>query len=384
LAATFQNWNFGASVSWELDVWGRFRRAIESADAALESTVENYGAVLVSLDAEVATAYVDIRTLQRQLAYLRGNVEVQKGSLQLSQAQADEGQTDYSGVYLATSNLKSTQASIPALEANMRQANNRLCTLLGRPTTDLLPELGDAPIPSPPPELALGIPANLLRRRPDVRAAERNLAAQSAQIGIAEAELYPQLVLRGEIGVQAEHFSKLWRGDSFTYAAGPSFTWNILNYGRLINNVRFQEAAFQELIATYQNTVLTANQEVEDAVVTYLRTQEEVQFRSENTDALEKALELAMIQFKEGAIDFTQVFVLQSELVLAQDQLAASEGDVIASLIEVYRALGGGWEPLPPEEIASLRGPDAEEPPGPATTQPNEPSSDEDDEQGAG
>jgi NodT family efflux transporter outer membrane factor (OMF) lipoprotein len=350
--SVFNNWRFGASISWELDIWGRFRRAIESADAALEASVDDYGAVLVSLTAEVATAYVDIRTAQLRLEYARRNVEIQKGSLELSEIQAREGKSSDIGVYLGRSNLRATESTIPSLEISLRQANNRLCTLLGRPTADLIEQIGTNGLPSAPPELALGIPADLLRRRPDVREAERNLAAQSAQIGIAEAELYPQFVLNGSISLQAERFKQLWHGNSFGYSAGPSFTWNILNYGRLVNNVRFQEAAFQELVATYQNTVLTANQEVEDALVAFLQTQEQARFLAENVKALQGALKLALIQFTEGNIDFTAVFVLQTNLTLAQDQLGLVEGDVILSLINVYKALGGGWEVFPsPEKL---------------------------------
>lgn len=352
--STFNNWRFGATVSWELDIWGRFRRAIESADASLEASVANYQSVLVSLIADVATAYIDLRTAQLRLDYARSNVEIQEGSLELSTIQAREGKTSDVGMYLARSSLKATEATIPSLEIDFRQANNRLCTLLGRPTTDLSEELGDSKMPPAPAELALGIPADLLRRRPDVREAERNLAAQCAQIGIAEAELYPQFVLSGDISVQAERFKKLWRGNSFGYSAGPSFTWNILNYGRLINNVRFQEAGFQELVATYQNTVLQANQEVEDALVSFLQTRTEVELLTDSTKALQESLDLVLIQYKEGSIDFTAVFVLQGALTGAQDELGVARGSVLLSLINVYKALGGGWEvfELPPETSA--------------------------------
>ena len=352
--STFRNWQFGASTTWELDIWGRFRRAIESADARLEASVQDYRAILVSLIAEVATAYVDVRTAQRRLESARQNVEIQKGSLELSTIQAQEGKTSEVGVYLSRSNLSATQATIPALEITLRQANNRLCTLLGLPPTDLVAQWDDAGIPAAPPEIVLGIPADLLRRRPDVQEAERNLAAQSAQIGIAEAELYPQFVLFGNIGLEAEHFSSLFRGNSFTYSAGPSFTWNILNYGRLVNNVRFQEARFQELVATYQNTVLTANQEVEDALIAFLQTQKQVKFLADSADAIQEALELVLIQYKEGQIDFTPVFVVQGDLTSIQDQLAAAQGNVILSLINVYKALGGGWEVFPSLERHSM------------------------------
>ncbi|MHC5108945.1 MAG: efflux transporter outer membrane subunit [Planctomycetota bacterium] len=354
LDSTFRNWNFGASVAWELDIWGRFRRAVESADARLEASVQDYRSVLVSLTADVATAYVDVRTAQQRLNYARHNVEIQKGSLELSETQAREGKTSDVGVFLARSNLDTTRASIPGLEIDLRQANNRLCTLLGHPPRNLVTQWQSAGIPKAPPEILMGIPSDLLRRRPDVQLAERNLAAQSAEIGIAESELYPQFVLSGNIGLEAEDFSRLFQGDSFGYSAGPSFSWNILNYGRLINNVRFQEARFQELIATYQDTVLTANREAEDALISFLRLQEQAMALADSADAIQKALKLVLIQFEEGKIEFTPVFVLQGDLALVQDQQAAAEGSVILSLINLYKALGGGWSTLESPEMISV------------------------------
>jgi NodT family efflux transporter outer membrane factor (OMF) lipoprotein len=341
----FDSWSLSGNLSWELDIWGRFRRAVESADANLDASIEEYDAILVSLIAEVVTAYIDIRTFEQRLEYARQNVRIQEGSLGLAQARAEEGQTDEVSVHLSKSTLEATRATIPSLEVGLRQANNRLCTLLGIPTTDLVQSLGQgAGIPAAPAEAAVGIPAELLRRRPDVRAAERQVAAQSAQIGVALAELYPSIAITGEISVQAEEFSDLFQSLSTGGAIGPSFRWNVLNYGRIINNVRVQDARFQELIAGYQNTVLAANQEVEDALVSFLRTQSQIKSLASSVQETQLALDLELIKFKEGATDFTGVFVLQGELVRRQDQLASAQGEVVASLIGVYKALGGGWE----------------------------------------
>lgn len=341
----FDKWSLSGDLSWELDIWGRFRRAVESADASLDVSVEEYDAILVCLIAEVAAAYVDIRTFERRLEYARQNVRIQEGSLELAQARSEEGKTGDISLYLSQSNLDGTKAAIPSLEIGLRQANNRLCTLLGVPTMELSELLGAGDgIPTAPAEVAVGIPADLLRRRPDVRAAERQVAAQSAQIGVALADLYPSISVTGEINVQAEEFSNLFKSLSNGGSIGPSFRWNVLNYGRITNNVRVQDARFQELIASYQNTVLTANQEVEDGLVSFLRTQDRVKLVAATAQSAQSALELAVLNFKEGETDFTGVFVLQADLARKQDQLAAAQGEIATSLISVYKALGGGWE----------------------------------------
>jgi NodT family efflux transporter outer membrane factor (OMF) lipoprotein len=342
---SFDAWSLAGALSWEMDIWGRFRRAVEAADANLDASVEEYDAILVCLIAEVVTAYVDIRTFQQRLDYARQNVRIQEGSLSLSQTRAEEGKTGDISVHLSESNLDGTKASIPSLKIGLRQANNRLCTLLGAPTIDLTDLLGrSVAIPTAPAEVVVGIPVDLLRRRPDVRAAERQVAAQSARIGVAISDLYPSIAISGSISVNAEKFSDLSTSLAQGGSLGPSFEWNILNYGRILNNVRFQDALFQELVVNYQNTVLTANQEVEDALVAFLQNQERVVSLDGSAKATERALELELLNFKEGETDFTGVFVLQGDLVQKQDQLAAAQGDVVTSLISVYKALGGGWQ----------------------------------------
>ena len=347
---SFDALSLAGSLSWEFDIWGRFRRAVEAADANLDASVEEYDAILVCLIAEVVTAYVDIRTFEQRLEYARQNVRTQQGSFQMAKTRAEEGKTDNISVYLAESNLDATEASIPTLNTGLRQANNRLCTLLGRPPVDLSESLGEgAGIPTAPPEVAIGIPADLLRRRPDVRAAERQVAAQSARIGIAISDLYPSIAVSGTISVQAEKLSDLFTSLAQGGSVGPSFQWNVLNYGRIVNNVRFQDTSFQEIVAAYQNTVLTANQEVEDGLVAFLQDQDRVKSLADSAKATERALELALIKFEEGEADFNGVFVLQSDLTEKQDQLAAAQGDVVTGLVSVYKAIGGGWQIRLPE-----------------------------------
>jgi len=341
----FDQWEGGFNASWELDLWGKLRRGIESADASLEASVYDYDAVLVTLIAEVVTAYIEIRTFERRLDIARQNVEIQESSLELSTNRFQEGKSSQVGVYLAESNLNATKATIPPLQTGLRQANNRLCVLLGIPPADLSALIGPGiGLPTVTPDIAVGIPADLLRRRPDVRQAERLLAAQSEQIGIAAADLYPTISVTGEIFLASEEFRDLFQSTSTAGSVGPSFRWNILNYGRIVNNVALQDARFQELLANYQNTVLTANREVEDALIAFLKSQEQVALLQETVDDLNESLKLLLINFEEGSIDFSPVFVLQGALRAAQDQLATVQGQVLLNMISVYRALGGGWE----------------------------------------
>jgi outer membrane protein TolC len=219
-----------------------------------------------------------------------------------------------------------------------------LCILLGIPPEELRAKLGPAPIPSAPAEVAAGIPAALLRRRPDVRRAERQAAAQSAEIGVAEAEFYPHISITGTIGYSAQQLNRLFRSTSLEGNVGPSFQWNILNYGRILNNVRFQGARFQELVTAYQNTVLSAGQEVENGLVTFLQAHERTRYQAASVADAEEAVQIALAQYKAGTIDFTRVTQLEQNLVLLQDTLAQARGEIALGLIQVYRALGGGWQ----------------------------------------
>ena len=193
-------------------------------------------------------------------------------------------------------------------------------------------------------EVAVGIPADLLRRRPDVRKAERQAAAQSAQIGVAEAEFYPHIAINGTWEYSAEFFKNLWSTQALAGSIGPTFTWNILNYGRILNNVRLQDAKFQELVATYQNTVLSAAQDVENGLVTFLQAQQRTKFQAASVKDAEEAVQIAVAQYKAGTVDFTRVTQLEQNLVTQQDTLAQAQGEIVTGLIQVYKALGGGWQ----------------------------------------
>lgn len=356
----YDNWDAGFTLAWELDFWGRFRRLVEVYSAELDASVEGYDAVLVTLIGDVAQTYVQIRTLEARIRFTQENVKLQQGTLEIAEIRFKEGATTDLDVQQAKTNLAQTEALIPPLEIALRQAQNRLCVLLGVPPHNLWPEIGRGPIPATPVEVAVGIPADLLRRRPDVREAERQLAAQSARIGVAMSDFYPQISLVGTLGVQAKNLSDLFENQSFVGQVGPSFRWNILLYGKLLNDVRFQEARFQELAAAYQHAVLKADQEVENGLVAFLQSQQQVKYLTESTAAAKKAADLALIQYREGKVDFNRVYLLEGVLVQQQDQLAQARGNVALGLIEVYRALGGGWqircEPPQPVELVPTAG----------------------------
>jgi len=339
------SWNFGFNLNWELDFWGRFRRAIAAADADLDASVADYDDVLVTLLADVAGNYVTVRTTQKRIELLKANVELQQGVLKYIENRLKVGyKVTELDLDQALSNLRQTEAGIPRLEITLRQAENRLCILLGMPPANLTDLLGTGPIPTSPPEVAVGIPADLLRRRPDVRKAERLAAAQAEEIGIAEADLYPAFYINGSFGYSARKFSDLFRSTAFNGNFGPSFQWNLLNYGRIVSNIRYQDARFQELVIAYQNTVLSANEEVENGLVNFLRSQQQSKLLYESVVAARKAVKIVILQYEKGAVDFNRYATIEQNLVTQQDSAAQARGQISQGLIEIYRALGGGWE----------------------------------------
>lgn len=340
----YDQWGLAFNASWEMDIWGRFRRLVEAADAQLDASVNEYESILTSLIAEVAVAYVEIRTAQQQLQYTRANVAIQEQSLKLTEIQYDAGSTDQVSVEFARANLEETRALVPELETRLRQSANRLCLLLGVPPRELGPILGVQPVPVVPAHVTVGIPADLIRQRPDIRAAERLVAFQSAQIGIAESELYPAFYLSGTLALDSNRLSQLFSSNSVGGTVGPAFQWNVLNYGRLTNNVGAYEARFQQAVTNYQQTVLGAAEEVENSLTGFLNAQDQFGLFQQSTDANLKALDLVTIQFKEGEIDFTPVYVLQNKVVSQQIELADAQANIALQLISLYKALGGGWQ----------------------------------------
>ncbi len=338
------------NASWELDFWGKFRRAIESDNASLLATIADYDNTLVSLTGDVANAYIRIRTLEKRIGIAQQNAETQEESLKIAEARFQYGTTSELDVEQAKTILNNTLALIPTLESQLRQAKHFLSILLGSPPTEFAELLeGISDIPVSPPQVAVGIPADLLRRRPDIRSAEHQAAAQSALIGVAKADLYPSFSLSGTFGFLSSDSGTSQLADMFKWSSrtghiGPSFQWNILNYGRITNNVRVQDARFQELVISYQNTVLAAQQEVEDNLIAFLKNQDRAKLLAQSVAAAKKALDLAVVQYREGSKDFTTVLSAQQSLLTEQANLATTLGDISISLVGVYRSLGGGWE----------------------------------------
>ncbi len=348
---TFSTGMAGFNLAWELDFWGRFRRAIEAADADLDASIEDYDDVLVTLLGDVANTYVEIRTLQQQIAYSEANAALQQQTLTFAEARFRGGTASDLDVEQARSNLEQTLGLIPQQKIELRKAENRLCVLLGTPPTNMEPRLGKAPIPTVPPTVALGVPSELLSRRPDIRRAERHVAAQTARIGIATSELYPHISVTGSLQYFSVKPANLF-DHLFVGSAGPAFQWNVLQYGRLLNNIRLQDARAQELVANYQTTVLQAAQEAENGVIEFLQSQDRALHLRSSVDASNKAVQLSLVQYKGGLVDFNRVALLEQNLVQQQNVEAQARGDIAIGLIDVYRALGGGWEirlgPPPP------------------------------------
>jgi NodT family efflux transporter outer membrane factor (OMF) lipoprotein len=346
----YSDWTAGFNLSWELDFWGRFRRAIESANANLDASVENYDAALVTLFADIATNYVQYRVAQQRIKIARANLQTQGRLVALAEQQYKVGTATSVDVEQLRTLLEQTRSTIPFLQIVLGQANDALCVLLGLPPRDLGPELGPGPelnqppMPNTPAWVAAGIPADLLRRRPDIRGAERQVATQSAQIGVAEADLYPTIFINGTIGYEAPDIAKLFESRSFMGTITPNFRWNILNYGRIVNNVHLQQARTQELIDTYQNDVLTAAQQVQTSLRGFLRSREQAEDVARSVKAAVTATKVQERNFSDLKADVNRLYTLENSQLQEQDNLAVAQGNIAFNLINVYRALGGGWE----------------------------------------
>ena len=326
-----------------MDFWGRFRRGIEASDAAYFASIAQYDDVQVLVAAQAASFYASIRTFEQRLRIAHENAALQKRSLEITERLFESGNESELDVQQAKSLYLGTLATIPDLESALRQAQNALSTLLGRPPGPL-PEMatGYEQIPEAGLEVIVEMPADLLRRRPDVRTAEMQLAAQSALIGVSEAALYPSIALVGTVGI-----SDTSQDDSATtlnWAAGPAFAWNVFDYGRLKNQVLVQDARFQQLYEVYQDTVLRAARELDDAAVSFAKGRIQVDLLEQAVQAAKRSLDIATIQYQEGLVDFERVLDSQRTLFSQQDRLVLTRGGVTQSLVSLYKAMGGGWQ----------------------------------------
>ena len=343
---SFRRWDVGFDAGWELDIWGKFRRGIEAADANLIAKIASYDDVLVTLTGDVAKAYVTIRELQEELQITRENVALQTRSLSITRLRLKDGVTTELDVQEATILLNNTKSLVPKLESDLEQAKNALSLLLGLAPKDIDPLLRPSRgLPRPPLDVAVGIPAQLLTRRPDIRAAELRAQSRAAQIGVAQADLYPTFTVSGAIGLKSSDLAELFQRRSVTGVINPAVSWDILNYGRIRNSVRVQDAKYQEAITDFEQKVLSAYKEVEDALVGFAKAKQQAQYLRKSVSAAQRAAKIAMAQYRDGTADYTRVLNAQQALLKSQAQLITVRADIITNLVVAYKALGGGWLP---------------------------------------
>lgn len=345
----------GFDASWELDLWGRVRRSVESADATLDASIEARRATLLSTIAEIARNYVQLRGVQATLRITRDNLASARESAGLTNSRARGGLATDLDVANAMAQVEATAAGVPQLEQQEAQGINAIGLLLGQPPAALLRELSPAqPVPPIPPRVPIGVPSELARRRPDIRQAEAQLHAATADIGVAQADFYPRLTLSGSISLQALQIRDLGF-PARAYSFGPSLTIPIFEGGRLRRTVELREAQQQEAAINYQRTVLQAFTEVDNALIAYGAEQRRRDRLAQQVVQSRRALGLAQARFRQGISDFLEVLTAQRTVLAAEQQLADSTATMSANFVALYKALGGGWEPDLPASRAAVR-----------------------------
>ncbi|NUP09456.1 MAG: efflux transporter outer membrane subunit [Polyangiaceae bacterium] len=348
---SFGQFQAGFDTVWELDFWGKYRRGVRSAEATYAATIADYDDALVTLTAEVARTYVLIRTNEALLVQARQNVALQEQGQEIADSRFRNGATSELDLAQATNLLETTRATIPRLEVSLKKSQNALNTLLGRPTGFAEAVLA-APrgIPEPPAVVQVSVPAELIRRRPDIRGAELRALAQCERIGMAEAELYPSFSLSGAIGTQTSvgssnpSNSPLFGPGTLFANVGGSVFWPLFNYPRLLENIRVEDARFQQSLVAYVQTVIRAAQEVDDGIVGFTKNQDAAKFSQGAVDSAESAVKLALVQYREGAVDYQRVLDTQRVLLASQNTLIDTRAATATELISLYKALGGGWQ----------------------------------------
>jgi len=347
---SFDVYQIGFDASWEIDLWGRVRRSVESANALLQASAEARRGVLLSTLAEVARDYIELRGVQTQLRIARDNVKTARQNVALTQQRAAGGVTTDLDVANASAQLATTEAQIPRLEQQEAAGINAISLLLGEPPNALRDELqAGKPVPPVPPAIPVGIPSELARRRPDIRQAEAQLHAATADIGVAIADFYPSVKLGGSIGLQSVQFARMFDLNSRDFAAGPGISIPLFEGGRLKATLHFREAKQQEAAIAYQKTVLTAWHEVDNAMTAYATEQARREQLRRAEAQNRRALGLAQSRYQQGVADFLAVLDAQRNLLATQQQLAESTTAISANLVALYKALGGGWETNYPE-----------------------------------
>lgn len=334
----------GLDATWELDIFGGVKRSIEAADANIQSAQEAYRDSLVSLLAEVALNYIEVRSYQSQLSIAESNIKTQQETYDITQWRYQAGLTTELDVENASKNLEQTRSQVPSLQSSLEQAKNRIAVLLGSAPGAVDSELEEyRPVPVAPKEIAVGIPADLLRRRPDLRKAERELAAQTANIGIAEAERYPKISLSGNIGLSALTLGKLFNTDSLSTGASSGISWPVFNAGKVMKNIEIQYATQEQKMIAYRASLLTALEDVENAITSYSHDLVRRESLLKASVSAEHAAETSRAQYSSGLIDFQSVLEAESTQLSLQDSVAQSDAQIIKDLISLYKALGGGW-----------------------------------------
>jgi NodT family efflux transporter outer membrane factor (OMF) lipoprotein len=341
----FDDFFVGFDSAWELDLFGGIRRSNEQAARELEAAGADLGAVLVSVLAELASNYVEVRSLQARLAIAEDNARSQSDTLDLARWRYEAGLVGALDVEQATYNLAQTRARIPDLQTFLAAAANRVAVLLGTPAGSVDAELARRePVPAPPRDVAIGLPTDLLRRRPDVVAAERRLAAATAAIGVATAELYPKLSLSGSFEISATDIARLDTAAARGFAVGPTVRWNIFAGGRLRALVAQRSAEADAALAAWESAVLAAYEEAQNALVAFAQEQRRLERLAEARTAARKAQELARMQYESGVLDFQRVLEAERATLTFEESFAISQAAVTSNLIAIYKALGGGWE----------------------------------------
>ncbi|MBI5656170.1 MAG: efflux transporter outer membrane subunit [Geobacter sp.] len=336
----------GFDASWELDLFGGIRRSVEAATADLESSAASLQETRVSLAAEVALNYVEVRSLQSRLGIARANLASQTETLQLTDWRAQAGLVNSQDVEQARSLREQTRAQVPSLETSLAEAEHRLDILLGKVPGTLHQRLAAAgSLPVVPDRVAVGIPADTLRQRPDVRAAEQTLAAETARVGVAEAARYPTFTLSGSIGLEALTVGALGNSGSAASSLFAGITAPVFNAGRLRNQVEIQDAVREQAQVAYEQTVLNALQDVENGLVALARTRERGEALASAAESARNASILARQRYGAGLIDFQSVLDTERSVLTIEDSLASTRADGVLALIRLYKALGGGWSP---------------------------------------
>jgi NodT family efflux transporter outer membrane factor (OMF) lipoprotein len=338
----------GFDAVWELDVFGGLRRNVESAGANVQAAIEGIRDAQVSLIAEVALNYIQLRGYQKEIVIAQNNLEAQRHTAEITHKKLNVGFASALDVANADANVATTESQIPVFEAAAQQSIYALSVLLGRPPADLLEKLSPtANLPSVPAEVPVGLPSDLLRRRPDIRQAEAQLHAATAQIGVAVADLFPQFSLTGSVNWQSNLLRTWWTEASRSFGFGPSVSWQIFQGGAIVSNIHVQKALRDQAFITYQKTVLAAFQDVENALIAFAKEQQHRKALNEAVVANRKAVDLSLLLYTEGQIDFLNVAVAQESLYTSENALVQSETSIVTDLIALYKALGGGWESMP-------------------------------------